>query len=69
MQQRHTQGPAVIRAAPSKTLVNRGRMKVVNIALTKLSSWPGCALLRADPESNAEHCSGFRVRAKMRAPE
>jgi hypothetical protein len=33
MHARHTQEPAEIRAAPSKTLVNRARMKVVNIAL------------------------------------
>jgi hypothetical protein len=30
---------------------------------------PGCALLGADPESSTMHCSGFRVRAKTRAPE
>jgi hypothetical protein len=30
---------------------------------------PGCALLGADPESSTVHCSGFRVRAKRRAPE
>jgi hypothetical protein len=29
---------------------------------------PGCALLGADPESSAEHCSGFRVRAPEGAP-
>ena len=36
MQARHTQGLTGIRAMPSKTLVNRTRMKVVNIALTKI---------------------------------
>jgi hypothetical protein len=35
MQARHTQGLAGIGAAQTKTLVNRTRMKVVNIALTK----------------------------------
>jgi hypothetical protein len=30
---------------------------------------PGCALLGADPESSTMNCSGFRVRAKTRAPE
>jgi hypothetical protein len=30
---------------------------------------PGCALLGAAPESSTMHCSGFRVRAKTRAPE
>jgi hypothetical protein len=35
MHARHTQGFTGIGAAPSKTLVNRTRMKVVNIALTK----------------------------------
>jgi hypothetical protein len=34
MRARHTQGLAGIRAVPSKTLVNRARMKVVNIAST-----------------------------------
>jgi hypothetical protein len=43
MHARHTQGLAAIRAGASKTLVNRTRMKVVNIALTKFfpPSWPG----------------------------
>jgi len=31
----HTQALAEFRAVPSKTLVNRTRMKVVNIALTE----------------------------------
>ena len=35
MHARHTQALAEFGAAPSKTLVNRARMKVVNIALTK----------------------------------
>jgi hypothetical protein len=30
---------------------------------------PGCALLGADPESSTAQASGFRVRAKRRAPE
>ena len=30
---------------------------------------PGCALLGAEPESSTVHYSGFRVRAKWRAPE
>jgi hypothetical protein len=34
MRARHTQALAEIRAVPSKTLVNRTRMKVVNIAST-----------------------------------
>jgi predicted lipase len=36
MRARHTQALAEIRAVPSKTLVNRTRMKVVNIALTRM---------------------------------
>jgi hypothetical protein len=70
MPARHMQARRQFRAITSKALVNRTRMKVVNIALTKfLFVIPGCALLRAEPESSAEHCSGFRVRAKTRAPE
>jgi hypothetical protein len=38
MQARHTQGLAGFGAVRSKTLVNRTRMKVVNIALTKIFS-------------------------------
>jgi hypothetical protein len=42
MRARHTQALAGFRAVASKTLVNRARMKVVNIALTKFSPlWPG----------------------------
>jgi hypothetical protein len=36
MHARHTQGLAGFRAVASKTLVNRTRMKVVNIALTEM---------------------------------
>jgi hypothetical protein len=38
MHARHTQALAEFRAASSKTLVNHARMKVVNIALTKIYS-------------------------------
>jgi hypothetical protein len=38
MHARHTQGLAVVGAVSSKTLVNRTRMKVVNIALTKVTT-------------------------------
>src|ERR1700754_1579417 len=43
MRARHTQARRQFRAIASIALVNRTRMKVVNIALTKLfpSSWPG----------------------------
>ena len=51
MHARHTQAPAGFRAASSKTLVNRARMKVVNIALTKKLSSFRDAPLGAGPES------------------
>src|SRR5438270_10406779 len=43
MTARHTQGRRQFPAITSKALVNRARMKVVNMKLTKffLSSWPG----------------------------
>jgi hypothetical protein len=80
MRPRHTQGPAVIAAVSSKTLVNRARMKVVNIALTKNFRHSGMRALARRPgihnhragNSGAERdigAYGFRVRAKPRAPE
>ena len=54
MQARHTQAFAWLGEITSKTLVNRTRMKVVNIPLTKNFSFviPGCApAWGADPES------------------
>ena len=45
MHARHTQGLAAVGAVPSKTLVNRTRMKVVNIALTKNFRHSGMRLL------------------------
>ena len=41
MRTRHTQALAEIRAVPSKTLVNRTRMKVVNIASTNFFAVAG----------------------------
>jgi hypothetical protein len=70
MQARHTQGLTGIRAMPSKTLVNRTRMKVVNIALTKNFRHSGMRALARRPGIQRQALfldSGFARFA--RAPE
>src|SRR3954452_2831923 len=55
-----------------------GRTRVLYLRIETVAAWaahdsthlviPGCALLGADPESSAMHCSGFRVRAEEARP-
>src|SRR5260370_11383277 len=69
MHARHTQAPLQFRAVQTKTLVNRTRRKVVNIALTKKLSSFRDAPLGAGPESITPNRGyGFRARSLCSRP-